>query len=378
MQMIKVVVDNKIPFTDQFNHRDFEFRYLPGGSISPADIKDADAMIIRTRTKCNHQLLANSSVKFIASATIGFDHIDTEYCRTAGITWTNAPGCNSGSVMQYVAASLCHISLTEQINLKGSRLGIIGVGNVGSKVASFARAAGMIPLLNDPPRERNEGGDFISLEHIASEADFITIHAPLNSEGPDPTYHLINNRFLNNLRKKPVLINSARGEIVETNALISAVKSRKVSASVNDCWEYEPDISRELLDKSVLATPHIAGYSKDGKAEGTAMSINALMRFFGYGDIRWFPAEVPVPTEPVIDLTGVSEPEEALKSAILHTYPIKKDDLELREDPAIFEKLRGDYPVRREFGAYRITGVESQEISEILIKAGFRTPGPGF
>ena len=229
-------------------------------------VKDADALIIRTRTRCNRELLEGSKVKFIATATIGFDHIDAEYCREADITWTNAPGCNSASVAQYLQSSLILLQTLKGINLPEVTIGIIGVGNVGSKVAKVAQELGMRVLLNDLPREDKEGKQgFSSLQTLAEECDILTFHVPLYKEGRYKTCHLADDAFFQSLKRKPVIINTSRGEIIETGALLNALDTGLVSDAIIDVWENEPAINLTLLDKVFLGTPHIAGYSADGK-----------------------------------------------------------------------------------------------------------------
>jgi erythronate-4-phosphate dehydrogenase len=353
---MKVIIDNKIPYIKGALEPFANVVYLPGNLTTPGEVRDADALITRTRTICNEQLLSGSSVRFIATATIGYDHIDTEYCRKAGIAWTNAPGCNAGSVVQYIAAALVTWALRKRIKLRGKTIGIVGVGHVGSKVARFCEIMGMKVLLNDPPRERNEGSAcFTSLEHILREADIITLHVPLNLEGEDATFHLAGEKFFHSLRRNPLVINSCRGEVTDTEAVINSIKRKTLSGYIADCWENEPEIDSRLLELVELGTPHIAGYSRDGKANGTTMSIRAISRFFNLGIDNWTPSGIEPPDNPVIEISGTGRDEETiLAQAILSTYHIESDDLALRTSPALFEKLRGDYPVRREFGSYII------------------------
>jgi len=372
---MKFVIDDKIPYIQGALEPFGEVVYLPGSKTTPEIVKNADALITRTRTICNEELLKGSTVRFIATATIGFDHIDTAYCERAGIAWTNAPGCNSKSVEQYMASALSVLSESKRFDLKGKTIGIVGVGQVGSKVAAISRLLGMKVLLNDPPRARAEGNpDFVSLERIKKEADVITLHVPLNMEGPDATFHLADADFFRSLGRCPVVINSCRGEVMDNQAARMALREKQVSGMVIDCWEHEPDIDRELLDCCDLATPHIAGYSKDGKAKGTSMSIQAVSRFFALGIDDWQAKNVEMPekTDYEIDGSGLSE-EQILKKAVLFTYDIRNDDQALRSDPARFEKLRGDYPVRREFPVYSIFVKHIlPKTVEKLKKMGFR------
>ncbi|HET9570511.1 MAG TPA: 4-phosphoerythronate dehydrogenase PdxB [Bacteroidales bacterium] len=353
---MKFIIDDKIPYIKGALEPFGEVMYLSGSKTTPEITKDADAIITRTRTICNEQLLAGSSVKMIATATIGFDHIDTEYCDKVGIRWTNAPGCNSKSVEQYVASALFVLSQRKGFELKGKTIGVVGVGQVGSKVAMVCKFFGMNVLLNDPPRARIEGSEkFCDLDQIMQEADFITLHVPLNLNGDDATYHLANEHFFRSLKRKPILFNSCRGEVLDTTAAKSALKNQSISGLVIDCWENEPDIDLELLNMADLATPHIAGYSKDGKANGTSMSIQALSRFFNLGIDDWKAENVEVPKNTLVKIDGDGLAEEAILSkAVLATYDIQNDDAALRKNPELFEKLRGDYPVRREYPVFTI------------------------
>jgi len=353
---MKVIIDDKIPYIKGALEPFAEVIYIAGSKTTPEIVKDADAIITRTRTICNEKLLAGSTVKFIATATIGYDHIDTEYCERAGITWTNAPGCNSKSVEQYIASALMVLAQKKNFSLPGKTIGVVGVGNVGSKIARLCEIFGMKVLLNDPPRARVENGKgFVELDEILEKADFITLHVPLNLDGEDKTYHLADELFFAKAKKHPIIINSCRGEVTDTQSLKSALKSGQISGAVIDCWENEPELDRELLGLVDLATPHIAGYSKDGKANGTSMSIRALSKFFGLGINNWkcTGIELPASTEIMIDGTGKTT-QQVLAEAIFTTYDIREDDKRLRASVETFEKQRGDYPVRREFTSYTV------------------------
>ena len=353
---MKFVIDNKIPYIQNALEPFGEVVYLPGDQTTPDVVKNADAIITRTRTICNEKLLKNSGVKFIATATIGFDHIDTNYCKEAGIEWTNAPGCNSKSVEQYVASALFVLAEKKGFQLNGKTVGIVGVGQVGSKVAKACEILGMNVLLNDPPRVRKEQiRGFVSLDEIKKKADIISLHVPLNLKGDDATFHLANAAFFESLDKKPIIINSCRGEVIDTTSAKKALAQKHISGLVLDCWENEPDIDLELLANCDIATPHIAGYSKDGKANGTKMSIQSVSRFFNLGIDDWEAENIEIPKSTIIEIDGSELAEESvLAKAILSTYNILTDDSSLRKNPSAFEQLRGDYPVRREFPTYTI------------------------
>ena len=372
---MKIVIDDKIPYIKGALEPVAEVLYIPGSKTTSEIVKDADAIITRTRTICNRQLLEGTNVKFIATATIGFDHIDTEYCKTAGIEWTNAPGCNAESVNQYIASALFSWSMKNRTDLEGKTIGLVGVGQVGSRVAKTCETIGMRVLLNDPPRERIEGPDkFVSIRTIQEEADVISFHVPLNMNGIDATYHMVDKEFLSNLKKKPLIINSCRGEVFKTEDVKMAFKANLISGLIIDCWENEPEPDLELLEQAVYGTPHIAGYSKDGKANGTKMSVQAVSRFFNLGLDNWQPPGVEPPENAVICIDGNQRREYSiLAEAILSTYDIENDDNELRRDVSHFEKIRGDYPVRREFGSFMIDAKNiSDEAIQKLKKLGFK------
>jgi len=371
---MKIIIDNKIPYINGVLEPYAEVVYLPGSQTTAEVVKDADALITRTRTLCNETVLRDSNVKFIATATIGFDHIDTEYCKAAGIEWVNAPGCNSESVNQYVSSALLSYAKHNGIELARKTIGVVGVGQVGSKVAKTCEILGMKVLLNDPPRERAEGSSkFVSLETIREQADMISFHVPLNRQGIDKTFHMADAGFIQNPGKKPLLINTCRGEIFDTEAVRRARVTGDISGLVIDCWENEPDINLDLLGRVDFGTAHIAGYSRDGKANGTKTSVQAISRFFKLGIDDWEPRDVAAPSNPVIDLDGRHRPQQAvLADAVLATYQIENDDKALRNGTHLFEQLRGDYPARREFAAYsiRTDGVDI-ETKVKLEKLGF-------
>ncbi len=345
---MKVIVDNKIPYIKGVIEKIAdEVVYASGMEFTPELVKDADALIIRTRTHCNRHLLEGSQVCFIATATIGFDHIDTDYCSKAGIVWKNAPGCNTTAVAQYLQSSLILLHRLKEKKMKEMTIGVIGVGNVGSKVAEMARQMGMRILLNDPPREKSEGkGQFNSLQTLAEQCDVLTFHVPLNpGEGEYRTYHLADTTFFKSLARRPIIINTSRGEVIDTQALLKALTSGQVSEAIIDVWENEPDISIPLLNKTFIGTPHIAGYSADGKANATQMVLDALCSFFGLKTD--YTISPPEPENPVIVAGDIED-------AYLQMYDPRKDSKALKEHPESFEKLRGNYSLRREKGAYTV------------------------
>ncbi len=311
---MRIAVESKIPFIRGiFESAGHDVRYLAPEEFNNSSIKDMDALVIRTRTHCNARLLDNTRVKRIVTATIGTDHIDMAYCTTKGIEVSNAPGCNAPAVAQYVLAGI------SAVGAKGKTLGIIGVGNVGSIVNRWAKHNGFDTLLCDPPL-----GLPSSIDEIAEKADIITFHTPLD----ESTYHMADADFFASLKRTPLIINAARGPIVDTGALIAAIKTKQVSGAIIDCWENEPDINRELLDMAAIATPHIAGYSLEGKRRATAMAVRAI--------------------DPSIGQSIDAVTEYAALSDICASYNPLKDSNALKSHPENFEHLRNSYDYRPE------------------------------
>jgi erythronate-4-phosphate dehydrogenase len=278
-------------------------------------------------------------------------------------------------VQQYIAAALLKMAGDFQFRLRDKTIGIIGVGNVGTKVEKLAKILGMNVLLNDPPRARKEGEKFfVDLETILKDSDIITVHVPLNIVGQYKTYRLINNKSIRKMKKGVWLINTSRGEVAESAALKKALTSGKLGGVVLDVWENEPDIDYDLLDIAFLATPHIAGYSTDGKANGTAMIINALSKTFDLPVINWYPEVLPQPHIHEITINAKNkDPEDVIREAVFHTYSISEDDIKLRFSPSDFEKQRGDYPARREFPSFNIELIAgTKKIQKMLEDLGFR------
>ena len=372
---MKIVCDNKIPFLRGVFEPYAEVVYLPGGETTAAVVRDADAVVTRTRTRCDAALLAGSAVRVVATATIGYDHIDTAWCEAHGILWRNAPGCNSRSVQQYVGAALCALARRHGLQLEGMTLGVVGVGNVGAKVAQTGAALGMRVLLCDPPRARREGPDgFVSLDEIISRSDIVTLHVPLSREGEDATWHLFDAARLAAMRPDQLLINSSRGPVVDNAALKAALAAKALRGAVLDVWEGEPAPDGGLLDLVDIATPHIAGYSADGKAAGTAAAVQTVAARLGLPLTDWRPSGIPAPAQPLsFALDAAGKPlQEVLSEALLYTYDILADDRALRAHPERFEQLRGDYPVRREPAAFVVRLRGGADAAARLRALGFR------
>lgn len=330
---MKVVVDAAIPYIKGIIEPYSDVIYLPAKEITADVVRDADALIIRTRTKCNRELLDGSAVKFIATATIGTDHIDTEYCFTNGIAVYSAPGCNARGVLQWVAAALHHITTTAKQAPQEYTLGIVGVGNVGSLVSEYARYWGFRVMECDPPRQIREGGEFYSIEEVAKRCDIITLHTPLD----DTTYHIVNDTLIQTMHPGAIIINASRGEVVDNRAVANSDHRY-----IFDVWESEPDLDGDILRGAMLATPHIAGYSVQGKANATAMAINALSRHFGLPLTEWYPEGVQRTTPRLISW-------EELCSTISEYCNIEKESLLLKNSPQNFEHIRNTYNYREEY-----------------------------
>jgi len=368
---MKIVADIEIPFLKGLLEPVAEVVYLPGRDICNKDLLDADALIVRTRTICNSNLLEGTNVRFIGTATIGYDHIDQDYCEAKNIAWVSAPGCNSRAVSQYVTSSLLVLADKYRFKLADKTLGIIGAGQVGQKVERSARLLGMNILLNDPPRARNEGEkNFNSLDRLLKECDIITLHTTLEKEGPDKTYHLLDASFFARLTKPIFLINSSRGGVIDTHALKQAIQKGKVIDCVLDCWENEPDIDQELLEKCLVTTPHIAGYSSDGKANATKAVLEQLNRFFQLNLPRIVP-ELPIPDAPILKIPRNSP--DKIASALLHSYNPLNDTKMLKKDPKSFDQLRANYELRREYKAFRLLNLPDKD-ADLMRAFGFQLP----
>ncbi len=359
-----IVIDDKIPFIRGAFEPFAEVRYLPGGRIGPAEVREADAVVTRTRTRCDRALLAGSRVRFAATATAGFDHFNLADLDALGIGWSCAPGCNAASVAGYVAGALA--LLPE--HLEGKTLGVIGAGQVGRRVIEVGRALGMRVLVNDPPRAEKEGEKgFVPLDELLAGSDVVTLHVPLSAAGPHPTLGLADEAFFARLSGGATLFNTSRGEVVKESAL-PAARCRLIF----DVWPHEPEIDRALLDRCFLATPHIAGYSLDGKAVGTEMAVRKVAAALGLSALRtWSPAGLPPPPQPVIRLDPRQTPEEQRRHLLLAVYDPREDDRRLRANPDAFEQQRGDYPLRRGPRAFTLTG-SSDEIRHAFAPLGYQ------
>lgn len=368
---MKIIADNKIPFLKGVFEPFCEISYISGNEINRDCLKGVEVLIVRTRTICNEELLKGSSVKFIATATIGYDHIDVSYCAQNNIKWVNAPGCNSGAVQQWFMAAILKYAKEKEIDLKKKVLGIVGVGNVGKKIVNFADAIEMPVILNDPPREKEEGSCvFRSLETIKRECDIITFHVPLIIEGEYRTYHLANESFIKEVQTGSVLLNSSRGEVLDSDLLELKKKHNAYNYDLLlDVWEGEPGISKEWLEQTHIATPHIAGYSAEGKANGTAMVVQQVGEYLNLPLENWYPADFDQENkkELKIDCSGKNL-QAILTEAVLATYKIEQDDSALRKNPEQFESFRSNYNYRNEPVAWLIELSNSTEAIQFALK----------
>lgn len=327
---LHIIVERNVRFVEGVLEQFGTVEYLAPEEISAERVQKADALFIRTRNRCDAALLDGSQCRFIGTATIGTDHIDLPYCASRGITAVNAPGCNAPAVAQYVMASILAIANRP---IEQYTIGIIGVGHVGSIVERWARRMGMEALVNDPPRQAAEGGDnWSTLHEIAERADIITVHTPLDAT----TRHLLDDAYISTFRRSPIVINAARGPVADTDALIRGIDSGKIHHLVIDCWENEPDISHELLRRATIATPHIAGYSLEGKIRAARMVLDEFSRTFSLPHIE-MPQSAPAGAASKVS-----------PAAIARSYHPEDDTARLKAAPETFETLRNTYALRHE------------------------------
>lgn len=375
---MRILADRNIPFAVEVFSQFGDVRLVSGREITSDMVREADILVVRSVTRVNSALLEGTRVRFVGTATIGTDHIDLRYLKERGITFADAAGSNANSVAEYVTAALLHIEQQDRSSFEAKTLGVVGVGNVGSRVVRKALALGMTVLQNDPPREEREGSAaFVELEQVLAEADVLTLHTPMERGGAHPTFHLIGEEQLARMKPGALLLNTARGAVVDNPALLRALQHGRLGGAILDVWENEPDPNVELLAATRIATPHIAGYSHDGKVAGTRMMAEAIARFLGV-PFRW-PEGLDTP-EHHLAVPLLGKGREAVRNAVLFAYPIGEDDARMRgilglsppERPAFFDRLRKDYPVRREFHQHALPrGITDKSALEILAALGF-------
>lgn len=385
---MRIVADENIPFIKEACRDLGEVVLVPGRAMDKSVLNDADCLLVRSVTKVNHALLDGTSVRFVATATIGTDHVDTVYLDSAGIGFASAPGSNANSVSEYVISALLCLAQRHGFHLTDKTIGVIGVGNVGTRVAHKAEALGMRVLCNDPPRAAVEGeAGFVSLETLLAQSDIVTMHTPLEQHGAHPTFHLANDAFFSTMKRGAIFINSSRGKVHDSAALLRAIKSGIVAHAVLDVWEHEPLVDEGLLRAVDLASPHVAGYSFDGKVNGTVMVVNAAREYFRQ-EGRTKPTDLlPDTFVPQITIDATDLPvEQVLLKVTRSLFDSRTDDDTMRwmltvpqeERAAFFDTLRREYRVRREFIHSTVLLPQASPVLEkALIGLGFRVSFSG-
>lgn len=381
---MKIVADQNIPFVKECFSSIGDVQIYPGRQLTAAQVADADILLVRSVTKVDAALLAGSRVRFVATATIGVEHVDTACLAAQGIGFASAPGSNANSVAEYIIAALLALGKKYQISLAGKSIGVVGVGNVGSRVARKCAALGMTVLLNDPPLARQTGdAQYRPLAELCG-CDFITFHTPLTKDGPDKSYHLADAAFFASLKKGAFFLNTSRGGVHDTAALKQAMTAGRLGGVVLDVWENEPNIDPDLLRKVDLSTPHIAGYSFDGKVAGLLMIYRAACAHFGLTPTQNEQNFLPAPKVPHIRITPdqlAAGLDRIIHDTVQQVYVINRDDFNTREilsvpqaeRGAFFDKLRKDYPERREFQNTQILVPDGQtQLADMLGGIGFQ------
>lgn len=378
-----IVANKNTPFIEQAFSKAGSLTTLGTLEIRKETLRDADALIVRSETRVNKDLLEGSAVRFVGTVTIGTDHIDKEYLAQKGIAFASAPGSNSNSVAEYIASALLTLARRHRFSLRGKTLGVVGVGNVGSKVVRVARALGMEVVENDPPLHRATGdARFRPLTDILN-CDFVTIHVPLQKRGPDVTYHFFDDVLLSKMKQTSFLLNTSRGAVVSGEALLAALTGKKLAGAVLDVWEKEPAINMDLLHAVDIGTPHIAGYSLDGKVNAVRMIHASLSEFFSLS-LSWDIDDLLPPSDvPLIQAQEGESVDSLIAHAVGSCYDVEFDERNLRatEDAApderghAFMKLRAEYRIRREFSQTTVKlRPQTESAAGILRKLGFAVP----
>jgi erythronate-4-phosphate dehydrogenase len=355
---MKIVADTNIPYVKECFSSFGEVKTIPDREITHHVVSDADVLLVRSVTRVNAELLDQSKIKFIGTPIAGTDHIDKKYLIDRNIGFASAPGSNSNSVAEYVISALFYLAQKYNIQLKGKSIGIIGVGNIGSKVEKKSRSLGMDVYLNDPPLQRKTGDNKYRPLNELFQCDFITIHTPLTYEGIDKTFHLADSNFFELIKKGAFFLNTSRGAVIDTDAVKKTIINGNITGTVFDVWEDEPNIDIELLKMVDISTPHIAGFSFDGRVKGMIMVYEAMCHYFGIKATKQIAAFLPQPEIPKIQINKQNiEDQEILHKSIEQVYSIKKDNENMRkilnlsnnEQSDFFKHLRLNYPRRREF-----------------------------
>jgi len=357
-----IVADENIPLLDAFFAGFGDIRRVPGRSIDRTTVEQADVLLVRSVTNVNRALLEGSKVRFVGTCTIGTDHLDLDYFNEAGICWSSAPGCNARGVVDYVLGSLMTLAEIEGVDLSQRTYGVVGAGEVGGRLIKVLKGLGWNVKVCDPPRQAAEGGDYVSLEQIIEQCDVISLHTPLTRSGDSATWHLFDQQRLQQLKQGAWLINAARGPVVDNVALREVLLEREDLQAVLDVWEKEPEVDPALAELCVLATPHIAGYSLDGKQRGTAQIYQAYCAFSGQPAAIQLSDLLPATWLSEVSLHGDSDPAWALAMLCRGVYDPRRDDADFRrslvgnvaEQRAAFDVLRKQYPVRREIEGLKV------------------------
>jgi erythronate-4-phosphate dehydrogenase len=374
---LKLIVDENIAYAKEAFSQFGIVSLLNGRNITKDILNNADIVIVRSITNVNEKLLRGTKVKFVGTATIGTDHIDADYLQKKNISFADAKGCNADSVAEYFLTALLKIVNDNKISIKNKSVGVIGVGNVGTRVANYAQVLGFNVLKNDPPKERaGIGSGYVSLDD-ALQADIISLHVPLNKAGIDKTVHLFDEEKLNRIKNGAILINTSRGAVIDNNALLNIIDKKNISVCL-DVWEGEPEINTKLLEKVNIGTAHIAGYSLEGKLNGTKMIYNALCKFTGQNS-TWNPV-LPQIESDTISISPTGTLAERLYYLFKQVYNIVNDDLKMRKMLEMddnsrvyhFDKLRKEYPLRRELNNYSVAlNNNEKSLSSILSSLRF-------
>lgn len=376
-----IVADENIPMLESFFSDFGEVRPVAGRTMTAMEVRDADIVLVRSVTPVNQALLAGSRVRFVGTATIGTNHIDLDWLAAQGIAFQAAPGCNANSVVEYVLTVLSlHAERKCIANWASQSIGIVGAGNVGGELARRLDRLGFVVKVNDPPlEERTDGGDFVSLDEVLS-CDVVTLHTPLTKGGSNPTYHLIGENELARLQTGQLLINTGRGEVLDGNALLRRLDEANAPEVVLDVWENEPAIQPELVSRVWIATPHIAGYSLEGKGRGTEMIYQAVCRFLEIPARKQLGEFLPEPALDQLSFSGSAQELSAVATAMRVCFDPRGDDACLRHTmklgasrrAAAFDLLRKNYPVRREYASVKVslTGA-SMSLQDTLRTLGF-------
>ncbi|NBB12843.1 4-phosphoerythronate dehydrogenase PdxB [Pseudomonas sp. SLFW] len=381
---MRIVADENIPLLDAFFSGFGEIRRYPGRTLDRAAVADADILLVRSVTKVTRELLEGTPVRFVGTCTIGTDHLDLDYFNEAGIQWSSAPGCNARGVVDYVLGSLLTLAEIEGADIAQRTYGVVGAGQVGGRLIKVLRGLGWNVLVCDPPRQAAEGGDYVSLDEIIARCDVISLHTPLNKSGELPTWHLFDRTRLESLKPGAWLINAARGPIVDNAALREVLLEREDLQAVLDVWEEEPLVDVALADLCVIGTPHIAGYSLDGRQRGTAQIYQALCAHLGQPATIELQDLLPKPWLAQVTLDANTDPTWALNMLCRGVYDPRRDDADFRRSLVgdsssqrlAFDALRKHYPPRREIEGLRVSlNGQSAALQQIIQALGAVSAG---